>query len=69
MSDELEIDCPVCLKCGQRKQDTMIISAWKSYAICKCQNPNCIRNCIRKKQISVIPDKKCPRCGYVQQTV
>ena len=69
MSDELEINCPICLKCGQRKQDTMIISTLKSYAICKCKNPNCIRNCIREKQTSVISGKKCPRCGYVQQTV
>ncbi len=68
MTDEFEINCPICLKCGQQKQDTIINDTWKSCAICKCKNPNCIRNCIREKQISVISGKKCPICGYVQQT-
>ena len=68
MCDEFEINCPICLKCGQQKQDTVVNETWKSFAICKCKNPNCTRNCIREKQISVFNDKKCPRCGYVQQT-
>lgn len=58
-----EIDCSKCRKCGQQMQDEMIIDTWKSFAICKCENPNCIRNCILKKQISVMNSKKCPGCG------